>query len=103
MPRRQRAKQFAPFDALKGLQDALRVKEFEHERISKGDISEEKVVEISKVLMEIDKNSFVKATYFKNGHYVNVEGNAVLNCAFHKLKVGNVEINFDDLFDLKIT
>ena len=33
MPRVDRAKQFAPFDALKGLQDALRVKEFEHESL----------------------------------------------------------------------
>ncbi len=32
MPRIERAKQFAPFDALKGLQKALREKEAEAER-----------------------------------------------------------------------
>ena len=32
MPRSERAKQFAPFDALKGLQKALREKEAEAER-----------------------------------------------------------------------
>ena len=32
MPRIERAKQFAPFDALKGLQKALREKEVEAER-----------------------------------------------------------------------
>lgn len=31
MSREDRAKQFAPFDALKGLQMALRKKEYEHE------------------------------------------------------------------------
>jgi len=31
MPRQNRAKQFASFDALKGLQNALREKEREHE------------------------------------------------------------------------
>ena len=32
MSRQDRAKQFAPFDALKGLQDALRKKEEENEK-----------------------------------------------------------------------
>lgn len=32
MPQIERAKQFAPFDALKGLQEALRKKEKEHEQ-----------------------------------------------------------------------
>ncbi len=31
MSREDRAKQFAPFNALKGLQEALRRKEYEHE------------------------------------------------------------------------
>ena len=43
MPRGDRARQFAPFDALKGLQQALRLKEYEHDRIEKGDITEEKI------------------------------------------------------------
>ena len=32
-----------PFDALKGLQKALRLKEYEHEKKYKGDLSEEKI------------------------------------------------------------
>ena len=48
MSRQERAKQFAPFDALKGLHDALRLKEYEHERVQKGDMPEEKAEAISK-------------------------------------------------------
>ena len=36
MPRKDRAKQFAPFDALKGLQEALKIKEYEHLEIYEG-------------------------------------------------------------------
>ena len=50
MPRGERAKQFAPFDALKGLQQALRLKEYEHERVEKGDLSEEDVLRLSTIL-----------------------------------------------------
>ena len=46
MPRIERARQFAPFDALKGLSEALRIKEYEHDRILKGDLSEEKILEL---------------------------------------------------------
>ena len=35
MSPKDRAKQFAPFDALKGLGDALRIKEYENERVQK--------------------------------------------------------------------
>lgn len=46
MPRNERAKQFAPFDALKGLKDAMREKEREHDEMLKNKIKHEKVEEI---------------------------------------------------------
>ena len=69
-----RARQFMPFDALKGLQEALRIKEFEHERVQKGDLSEEKTRKICSVLKIINKRDIVKATYFSDGHYFSVIG-----------------------------
>ena len=54
MPRVDRAKQFAPFDALKGLQDALRVKEYEHERVQRGEVQEEQASKISKILLRLE-------------------------------------------------
>ncbi|MGN0798717.1 MAG: hypothetical protein ACI4L7_04080 [Christensenellales bacterium] len=45
MPRWERAKQFAPFDALKGLREALRVKEREHDELLKNKIKHEKIDE----------------------------------------------------------
>ncbi len=46
MPRIDRAKQFAPFDALKGLRDALRKKEREHDEMLKNKIKHENIDEI---------------------------------------------------------
>lgn len=45
MPREDRAKQFAPFDALKGLRDALHKKELEHEAKLAKKITVEKIIE----------------------------------------------------------
>ena len=41
MTRAERAKQFAPFDAMKGLNEALRDREERHMRVDKHEISEE--------------------------------------------------------------
>ena len=41
MTRQERAKQFMPFDAMKGLQEALRAREEQHARVEKRELSEE--------------------------------------------------------------
>ena len=45
-----RAKQFLAFDALSGLQQALREREIRHSRVEKVEISEDKGMEISNTL-----------------------------------------------------
>ncbi len=97
-----RARQFMPFDALKGLQEALRIKEFEHERLQKGDLSEEKTEEICKAMKTLKKGDFAFATYFKDGHYFTTSGVAKLEAEYQTIIIGDVKISFDDLFDLKI-
>ena len=46
MNRIERAKQFLPFDALKGLQEALRKKERELENVERIELSEESLEEL---------------------------------------------------------
>lgn len=50
MTQAERAKQFAPFDAMKGLQEALRDREERHARVERHDISEEDIERNSSVL-----------------------------------------------------
>ena len=98
MPRVNRAAQFAPFDALKGLQEALRIKEFEHDKIFKLELSEEQAKEISKVLLKFEKGDFLEVTYFKDGYYLNEIGPAKIIPEEGVLKVSENKINIDDIF-----
>ena len=59
-----RAKQFLPFDALKGLQEELRKKEIEYEE--KKELSEERLNELNNSFNQIEKGSFIKIKYYKN-------------------------------------
>ena len=53
MTQAERAKQFAPFDAMKGLQEALRDREERHARVERHDISEEDIERNSSVLAKL--------------------------------------------------
>ena len=101
MPRNQRAKQFAPFDALKGLQDALRLKEYENERAVKGDLSEEKILEISNTLSNLSKDAIYVVTYFYDGYNKEIIGKIKLDLENNAIKVDNTKINLEDVLDIK--
>ena len=102
MSRGNRAKQFGAFDALKGLQDALRLKEYEHERIVKGDIQEEKAREISDTLMSFKKGQVVYVTFFDKGLNCSLSGTARLDANNGILYVRSFEIPIPDILDIKV-
>ena len=58
-----RAKQFLPFDALKGFREALREKEVEYEE--KIELSEEVLKEIEEEFNKVERGSKVKLRYYK--------------------------------------
>ncbi|MBQ1989036.1 MAG: YolD-like family protein, partial [Clostridia bacterium] len=62
MPPLQRAKQFAPFDALTGLRIAL--KEKEKIRVPKKIISEDKAEEINRILLSMKIGDEITAIYY---------------------------------------
>ena len=97
-----RARQFLPFDAMKGLQEALRAKEYEMEAASKGSVSSEQAAEISNALANIDADKTYEATYFKDGHYLTVKGKALLKEYESELLIGDLRINLSDLFGFKL-
>ena len=97
-----RAKQFAPFDTLKGLRARLKMVEYEHERCEKGDISEEKAKELSDILFSLNKKKTIKATYYYDGHYISQEGHATLNIECHTLDINNKRIELDMIYDIVV-
>ena len=103
MIRQERAKQFAPFDALLGLREALAKKEREHERQERGEVSEETAAEIEATLIKLKKGDRVRALIFDDGYYVTVEGQVTnFDVTYRYIKVEDGKIPFSDLYDLKI-
>ena len=102
MPRAQRAKQFAPFDALKGLKDAIRLKEYEHEKKLKGELSEEKIVEISNTLSNLKKNGLYNVKYYFDGYNHEIIGNITLDLEYGEIEIRNTKIKLEDILDINI-
>ena len=102
MPLSSRAKIFLPFDAVKGLQQALRVKEYEVEAVQKGFLDEEEAKIISSLLSSLRGGETVEARYYSAGHYLFVEGEAKFVHEEGYLLVGDTKILLKDLFGLRV-
>ena len=102
MSREDRAKQFAPFDALKGLSKALRLKEFQHERVLKGDLSEEQVSEISKTLLNIENSDLVEISYFLDGHDYKIIGYCKICFDDRIIEIEEKKIKFENIRSIVI-
>ena len=72
MSRVQRAKQFAPFSALKGLEEALAEKEREYE--PQTELSDDAAEELDRCLRELQKGTAVTVKYYCDGGYELVNG-----------------------------
>ena len=95
-----RAKIFLPFDALKGLREALREKE--RILVDKKILSIEEKEKISKKLIQIKKGMIIKVVYFENNEYIELEGMVSnIDFVYKKLIIVKKEIYFTDI--LKIT
>lgn len=101
MNRQDRAKQFMPFDALKGLQEELRKREERRSRIDKKILSDEMAEKLSVDLLKLRKNARVRLVFYRNGHYLDMEGDVVeVNFTYHYIKIGNEKIFFDDIYEI---
>lgn len=102
MNRADRAKQFAPFDALRGLREALAKQEEEHERQEKRELSEEEQASIEQALVELTRGDDVEALCFEDGKYIKVVGTVVrVDTNFRYLQIGEGKIAFSNLCGLR--
>ena len=94
-----RAKQFIPFSALKGYEDALRAKE--KVVVPKIELSDEKKEELNRKLQQIQKNDMITVVYFHQNEYLEMEGMVSrIDKDARILKVVNTRIAFSDIYDL---
>lgn len=97
----ERARQFVPFDALKGLRDAIKLKEYEHDQIEKGILSEDQIYEISNILLNIDDNSVVAIEFYEDGYYLNEQGQAKLDTINNIIIINGRKILLDNIHNIK--
>ena len=101
MDREDRAKQFMPFAALKGFEEALRKKE--KIVVSKIEISEERNEELDRILHQVHKNDMITVTYFCKDEYLKITGMVSrLDVDARILKIVNTKIDFDDIYDVRL-
>ena len=102
MSRADRAKQFAPFDALKGLHDALKIKEYQHDKILRGEMTEEKAAKLSKTLINLQKGDVVKIFYFDDDHGKSVVGTVKLLADENALQIEKTKSSLDLVDDIEM-
>ena len=95
-----RAKIFLPFDAVKGLRQAL--KEKEKILVEKKILSNDEKIKLSNKLTQIKKGIVVKVVYFENGEYIELEGMiSKVDFIFKSVDIVTKKIMFDDILDIK--
>ena len=103
MTRAERAKIFAPFDAMKGLQEALRDREERHLRVERHEVSDEQAQHNSAVLLKLQRGMKVEISCYCAFHDVVKSGRITdVDLAFRKLKLDNEQIWFEDIYAIEI-
>lgn len=100
MERSSRAKQFIPFDALKGFREALTEKE--RILVPKRELSEEQQAELDYKLRRLHTMDMVTAEFYQKGEYVQMTGVvSKIDKTNRIIKIVNTKIPFDDISDLQ--
>ena len=103
MDRGDRAKQFAPFDALRGLREALERKELEHERQEKRARTDEETEALERVLPLLTRGRRAEALFFEGGFYLQARGTIEdVDLVRRTLRIGDGVLAFDDLYYIRL-
>ena len=103
MPASRRAKQFAPFDALKGLKEAIA----EKERIPtpRHILAEDALAELNQQLSQLHKGTIATVVYYciYEQEYHQITGAvAAVDAYWSLLQIGNTSIDFSEIFEIEI-
>lgn len=96
-----RAMQFAPFAALKGYYECVRMQE----RITepKKELSEDEAEALASTLNKLKVGTTVKIRYYDIDAYTNIEGVVTeVNTPYRRLKVVKTVIPFDDIYTIEL-
>ena len=95
-----RARQFLPFDALKGFKEAI--KEREKIKVEKIELSEEASIELSYKLKQVKKGMIIKVVHYDNLEYIETFGMvSEFNETFSYLVIVKTKILFEDILNIE--
>ena len=101
MSRQDRAKQFMPFAALRGLAEAI--KEAERETVPRPELYEEEAEVLDRKLRRLRPGQRVTAVYYRGGGYVTRGGEVLrLDPVLRELRITEDRIQFDELRELEL-
>ena len=99
MSRADRAKQFMPFSALKGLEEALAEKE--KIVVPRIELSEDSAVELDRKMHTLERGKMAPVVYYHKDEYLKLTGMvAKIDENARILQIVNTKISFDDIFDI---
>lgn len=97
----QRAKQFMPFAAVKGLEEAIAREEQDLKRGARPEFGEEKVNAVNAILCRLRKGMNVSVQVYSCGQCQQVKGQVErIDLALRELAVNGTWIGFGDIIDL---
>ena len=95
-----RARQFLPFDALKGFKEAI--KKRQKVKVDKIELSDEMAVELSYKLNQVKKGMIIKVIHYDNDEYIETFGIvSEFNETFNYLKIVKTKILFENILDIQ--
>ena len=96
MKRADRAKQFMPFSALKGLEDELSLAE--KTPCARRELLEDEAEQLNRALLDLEPGDVIEVECYKNGDYVTLSGPLLaLDAAYRRLQLGDMEIRIADI------
>ncbi|OJV63823.1 MAG: hypothetical protein BGO41_00250 [Clostridiales bacterium 38-18] len=99
MPLSERAKQFLPFAAVKGLTEALEKKEKALQFLEKIELSEDRSDELNQKISQLNKGEIISITYYDHGEYIQITGTFLgIDKVYKSILLDTIEIAFDDIF-----
>lgn len=98
MPLSERAKQFLPFAAVKGLTEALEKKEKALQLVEKVELSDERSNELNQKIAQLTKGDIISITYYNHGEYIQVTGTFLgIDKVYKFVLLDLLEIDFGDI------
>ena len=100
MPRLERAKQFASFEALSERPGYMRRAEFRP--VGRIELSEEAAEELNRRLVDLVPGDFLSVTYYRGGEYLTRRGRFLrIDLPFRRFYLEDAALPLDDLYAVK--